>query len=107
MSLAVANAIRAQLGGAALFMLGATALVGSADALQFRIQGTRFCNSIRIVLDPTDTYTVEFWQVRGVNCAIVKSLAFVYADQLASVITSTTGLYTSMGTMGRATGSPS
>lgn len=97
--LSVANAIRTQLGHSAMMMLGASSLVGSSDALQFAIKGTRFCNKLRIVLDASDTYTVEFWKVRAGTCVLVKSVAHVYADGLAAVITSATGLYLSLGTM--------
>lgn len=96
MSLDVANTIRDQLGGGTLAMLGAKDLVGDENSLQFAIRGCPTVNKIRIVLDPSDTYIVEFWKCsrRSINFAPVASVSDVYADSLHNVIEAHTGLRT-------------
>jgi len=69
--LEVAETIRQQLGNMALMMLGAKDLCSvdqQLGGLQFRIRGSKSANKIVIILDPSDTYTVQFWTVRGVKC---------------------------------------
>ncbi len=65
--LTVANTILAQLGGGGRLtaMIGATNFLGSANSLQFRFAApaTNGANSVRIVLDASDTYTVEFYKI--------------------------------------------
>lgn len=92
----VANEIRNQLGHAAFVMMGARNLVGDEKSLQFKIQGSRKATHVRITLDPTDTYTVEFMKVRGYDVKTVASLSMVYADGLRKVIETNTGLYLSL-----------
>jgi len=92
----VANTIREQLGRMALVMLGASDFVYDESSLQFSIKGSRVANKVRIVLDPDDTYTVEFWKGRGIKMARVSEFDGVYADQLHDLIESETGLYTSL-----------
>jgi len=94
-SLAVANTIRAQLGGA-LAMLGAKDLVGGESFLQFGIQGCKTVNKIRIELDPSDTYTVSFWKLNRKTwiCSEVAEVDGVYVDSLHTVIENRTGLRT-------------
>ena len=51
---------------------------------------------LHITLDPSDTYTVAFWRVRGPSCKEIESLSFVYADQLRAVVEKRTGLRLSL-----------
>lgn len=95
-TLEVANTIKDQLGGRALYMMGAYYLAGNSDSLQFSIKGSRVCNKIVIKLDPSDTYTVQFWKIRGVNCRLVSERSNVYADMLHRIIEKETGLYLSL-----------
>lgn len=99
-SMQVAATILEQLGGARCLtaMLGAKNFLGSKDALQFRFaaKAKNGANSIRVVLAASDTYTVEFWAIRGVDCRKVDSQDDVYADVLRSVIEYETGLYLSL-----------
>lgn len=92
----VANTIREQIGHKAFFMLGAKDLVASENALQFRIRGSRVCNSIRVELDPSDTYRVEFWKIHAGKSTKVAEVEDVYVDSLHQVIERNTGLYTSL-----------
>jgi hypothetical protein len=96
---AIANNILAQLGGAKFCaMTGARQLVAGDDSLQFRI-GAGAVNKathVRITLEPSDLYKVEFFKVRGTRpvqtCG--EPLHGVYADQLQATFTSSTGLDT-------------
>lgn len=100
----VANIIREQLGGRALFMLGAqhlTAVSRAAGALGgkakgpglgFGIRGSRKVNVIHITLDPSDTYTVSF--SKGVKLMSIHE--DIYVDALHKLIEKETGLYTSL-----------
>jgi len=91
-TLTVANTIRTQLGGACLTLLGAKDLVGGPDHLQFRIQGCRKVNVVVITLKDDDTYTMEFWYIRGVKFTKVSSHEGVYFDQMHATIEQATGL---------------
>lgn len=91
----VATTILNQLGGNRFIaMTGSKKFVSIENGLQFRIPGK--VNSCRIVLDDSDTYTVEFFKIRGVNVKSVYELSGVYADMLQSIFTSQTGLDTSL-----------
>lgn len=88
----VAKTIAAQIGNMAFRMLGAKDLLSTENSLQFAIRGSRTANMIRVQLDPSDTYTVEFY--KGVRK--VKSVSGVYCDSLREVLQAHTGLYTSL-----------
>lgn len=95
----VANEIANQIGNRAFAMMGAKNLVGGADSLLFAIKGSRKWNKIRVTLDPSDTYTVEFFKLGGAPMFDVKdqkSVSFVYNDQLRAVIEGETGLLLSL-----------
>lgn len=94
-NLEVAETIRTQLGAACCALLGANTFMGDVDSLQFRIKGSpKKVNTIRIVLAANDTYTVEFWYVRGLTLKMVAKEEGVYVDNLHSLIELKTGLYT-------------
>lgn len=95
----IARTIQQQLGNRALFMLGAHNLLDCGDGLSFRFKGYRKANYCKITLDPTDTYTVEFWKLgRAVTTdpKLVSKTAGIYCDQLHTLIETETGLYTSL-----------
>ncbi len=95
--LAVANTIREQIGGRALFMLGAFNLLGDDRSLSFRIRGCRDGNLISVRLDPSDTYTVKLLKVGGrAGVVEVASWPLVYCDELRYAIERITGLATSL-----------
>ena len=95
----VAKTILSQLGGSGRLsaMIGAHTFTSGANSLSFKIKARakNGIKGIRITLDPSDTYTVEFLAIRGLN---VKSDAvpMVYCDSLKSLIESKTGLYLSL-----------
>jgi hypothetical protein len=93
-SMQVAETIKDQIGRQALFMLGAHQLVGDADLLQFGIKGCPKINKIVVRLEPSDTYTVQFWKVGRGAFVQVAEVDNVYADSLRATIEKHTGLYT-------------
>lgn len=94
--LTVAREISRQLGPQTFALLGASQLVGGENFLQFSIKGCRKINKIRIELDPSDTYTVQFWKIGrgGENVQKIAEREGVYCDNLHDVIELETGLYT-------------
>ena len=89
----VANAIVAQLGNAALNMIGASNLCGDTDSLTFKLMRNAVgATHIRITLKDDDTYTVEFISCRGYKIATKATDEGVHADQLHAVIESRTKL---------------
>ena len=94
--LAIANEIRRQLGPQTFALLGAYQLAGGKNYLQFKIRGCNQINFVKITLDPSDTYTVEFWYIgrMAANVRKVAEVEGVYCDQLHDVIENKTGLYT-------------
>ena len=101
----IAKTILQQLGGSKfLVMTGAKNLLDHGNALSMRISGNMTRNRInyvKITLDPSDTYTVEFGKVRGTKYTVVDSVDDVYCDKLREIFESKTGLLTSLGTCGR------
>lgn len=100
--MSVAKIILEQLGGRRFtVMTGAKHFVGSDTALSFTLPGGGgFCkdgiNSVRINLDPSDTYTVSFYRVRKGIPVLISSASDVYCDVLRDVFESATGLRTSL-----------
>jgi len=100
----VANEIIRQLGGRKFtVMTGARDYMAVDDGLTFRIPGTmtkNHINKVRIILDPSDTYTVSFWNYRkqkDIHTPSMKKIAehsIVYDDMLQSIFTAETGLDT-------------
>lgn len=89
-----AKEILNQLGGNKFCaMTGAKNFVYGDSMLMFAIgKGAKGgINKVRVTLDPSDTYTVEFFKLRGVDCKQIASVDMVYADGLRAVFTSHTG----------------
>lgn len=113
-----ARTIQKQIGAQALFMLGAKNLyidhgqgfaVGGTEhkgsgrpSFGFKVgKNEKGVTHVRVFLDPSDTYTVEFLKVRGTNSKPVSKISDVYATDLRTVLSDGTGMYTSLGTMGK------
>jgi hypothetical protein len=105
----VANTILQQLGGRRFsLMTGAKDFLGTENSLQFKLGRNKTqTNRVRIVLEPSDTYTVYFEKVSvpRVNSkgefvdGKVKLIAKhddIYCDVLTDVFTRVTGMYTSL-----------
>jgi len=99
MALEVANTILAQLGGSGRLsaMIGAKHLVGGERTLTFKFMGgANGANCVRVTLDPSDTYTVEFMAVRGTKVTPKGSFSDVYYDALKGLFEGETGLHLSL-----------
>jgi hypothetical protein len=97
----VANTILQQIGGGALFMIGAKdkfAVNDKFGGVQFKTMRTAkgFANFVKIVLDASDTYTMTFKRIRGTSVQEVAEVSDVYFDMLRPMIEKYTGLYTKM-----------
>lgn len=97
--MSVAKTILNQLGGNKfLVMTGAKHLFDLGNGLQFKLPnfaGVRI-NAVRITLDPSDTYSVEFGRVRGSTYSKLSEHNEIYADSLVSLLERETGLATSL-----------
>ena len=100
----VANEIIRQLGGTKFrVMTGARDFMAIENGLAFKLSETMTKNKasrVRIVLDPTDTYTVSFWRYRRQKSpgkspmTIISEHELVYFDGLEQLFTAETGLDT-------------
>ena len=98
-TLTVANTILAQLGGSRFqAMTGATNLLADASSLTFklgRFTGLKVTH-VRVTLDASDAYRVEFLAVRGSGVKVCHDVDGVHAEELRRVFETTTGLRTSL-----------
>lgn len=94
--LTVAKTILQQLGGNRFtVMTGAKNYVGSDNTLSFRLpKANRKINGVTIILEPSDTYKVEFVRIVKFERRVVETCENVYCDSLQDVFTRVTGLYT-------------
>jgi hypothetical protein len=99
--LIVAETIRSQIGHKALYMLGAKNMAGDEKSLSFRISGSSRVNYIKVTLNSLDLYDITFGKIWGNSYKVISEKNGIYNDMLHSIIESETGLYTSLGTMGR------
>lgn len=95
-----AQTILQQLGGNKFIaMTGANSFVADGDSLRFSIPKHRGINKVLVILDPEDTYTMKFWNMRpSPNFKIEEKIAEsgLYADMLQFTFTEHTGLDTHM-----------
>ena len=98
MSTTIAQNILAQLGGNRFIaMTGAKNLCAGSNSLQFHIGrgAINKANVVRVTLETSDTYIVEFFSVRGVNVRTCgEADRMIYGDRLAALFTERTGLDT-------------
>ena len=104
--MAVATTILQQLGGRQMMtMVGVKPLtVTTVDeklgGLRFRFDGTKLAkggiNFVKVVLDYSDTYLLEFGRVWGKKYTVVATFDNVYCDDLQDIFESTTGMYTTL-----------
>lgn len=99
----IADTIFEQLGGNKFrVMVGVKAVTFTEDGtLKVRFTGSRKYNFLSVKLNSMDLYDMKFW--RFTKRGIGKELSFenIYNDQLQEIFTQATGLYTTLGTMGR------
>jgi hypothetical protein len=96
----VAQTILHQVGGMGrlVAMLGAKDFLAYPNgvAFKFAVAGAGKPNYVKILLEPSDTYSVEFGRLRGRDYKVIKAFDGVYADSLRRLFESTTGLYLSL-----------
>jgi hypothetical protein len=91
----VANEIYRQIGGRRFaIMTGAKQFAGDADSLRFRImKNAKRIAIVLIRLNGLDLYDLTFY---GANGQVKEKAENVFAENLESVFTGATGLYTSL-----------
>lgn len=95
----IASTIFAQLGAnrfAAMVGVSSLAYGDTSLTVRFKAKGRAGINTVRVTLDASDTYTVTYFKIRGVNCAEVATESGIYADMLRPCFTAATGLDTSL-----------
>lgn len=105
----VANIILHQLGGNKFIMMTGAKHFGCDDnSLSFKIgKNHAGVNHVKITLNVMDTYDMVLEKVsmsrktHEVKRKVIGSHEGIYNDMLQDCFTQTTGLYTSLGTMGR------
>lgn len=96
----IATTIAQQLGGTRRLgvMIGAHGFTAGDNSLSFRFKAKakNGSNAMRIVLEPSDTYRVEFLSIRGTSVKSKGVFEDVYAEDLRRLFESETGLYLSL-----------
>lgn len=95
-----AQTVLQQLGGRKFIaMTGAKNFVQDSKTkmIAFKIgRAKKSINYVRITLNGMDTYDMEFLRLRAGKITVVAKETGVYNDQLQSIFTQNTGLYTSL-----------
>ena len=93
--MSIAETILEQLGGHRFIaMTGARNLVDCGNSLMFHIPETKRINHVKIILTEDDLYTMRFGRISKLDYQLIEEVSDVYCDQLQSVFTEVTGLYT-------------
>ncbi len=95
----IANTILAQLGGNKFIaMTGSKNFIASKQSLTMTLTKNKVkAKYLRIVLEVNDTYSMTFFTLNRNHDSVVKSeYKDVYFDQLQSIFTEVTGLYTQL-----------
>ena len=92
----VANTILQQLGGRRfILMTGAKTMIATNKGLKFILTIGKV-NGVAIDLEPSDTYTMRFYRVRGQTVTLLGEHSDVYAEDLRGIFERETGLATSL-----------
>lgn len=102
----IATTILEQMGGTSRLnaMIGANTFVDFSTnpeskyyepsvGFRFKARAKNKANYIKVVLDPSDTYTVTFCRLHGYNTKEISSVSGIYAEQLIPLFEGETGLY--------------
>jgi hypothetical protein len=96
----VAQTILKQMGGTGKLaaMVGAKDFIAYPNGVAFKFMdpGAGKPNYVKIVLNASDTYDLEFGRLRGMNYKVIKTADDVYVESLRSLFERTTGLYLSL-----------
>lgn len=102
----IASAIIEQLGGNKFFaMTGSVCKYYDNDgAVTFKLRRNNAkAQYLKVSLNSMDTYKMDFFTVntKTLDRTPIASYDLVYCDQLQDIFTKVTGLYTTLGTMGK------
>lgn len=94
----VAETIMQQLGGARFVMMtGSKFTTATKGGLNVKLAKNKSgANFMVVTLDANDTYTMGFYKMTAKNIDVVSIENGVYCDQLQTIFTDVTGLYTSL-----------
>ncbi len=96
----IAQTILRQLGmNVFVSMTGARQFTNHGNALAFKLPSSfakNGINYVKITLEPSDTYTVEFKRIRGMKVTDVSMHEDIYNDSLLDLFRRETGLETRM-----------
>jgi len=83
-------------------LIGAHTFIARPDGVtfKFKARARNGSNCMRITLDPSDTYTVEFLSVRGTSVKTKGSFSDIYCDVLTDLFERETGLYLTLSPRG-------
>ncbi len=99
----ISDAILSNLGGMSRLnaMTGAYNFISLPNGLSFRIKNPA-ANFIKITITSMDLYDLEVGRIRGDKYTVVDTKNSIYDNMLRPAIEKATGMYLSMGTMGKA-----
>lgn len=94
----IATTILNQIGGRQFIaMTGSKNFVNTGNGLLMKLsRNAAGAQYLKITLNAWDLYDMEFYSVRGVDIKVKQNVSGVYADQLATIFESTTGLFTKL-----------
>lgn len=96
----VTKTIFEQFGGyRAMAMIGGTCVYDnekSSVTIAFKEKAFNKSNKVVIKLQADDTYTMQFWHIKGIKAVMISELDMVYADQLKDVFENATRLRLSL-----------
>ena len=95
----IATTIYRQIGGGKfVVMTGAKNLTAHENALSMRLpKGIKNkANYLKITLDPSDTYTMEFGRIWGTKYTVIETVEGVHCDMLVDIFESKTGFFTTL-----------
>ena len=98
----IAQEIKNQIGQKAIVMMGASFWTAGARSLTFKVgRGAKGKNGsvthVKVTLEPTDTYRIETFFVRGASFKTREVIEGATVDMLHPTIESFTGMYLSIG----------
>ena len=79
-------------------MVGAWNFQVEDNSVSFRFKGSQVANYVRIILDASDTYNLEFKLINAAQgiCEEKEEFAMIYNDMLVNTFEEYTGLYLSL-----------
>lgn len=96
--MSIAKTILEQLGGNRFVaMTGAKNFGDTGNGLAFQVPASltkNRINAVKVVLDPSDTYTVKFLRITSKELKTISQHTMIYCDQLEELFESETGLLT-------------